>query len=392
MQKISKVFGLTILGFGACTAQAQTIAGDAFANAIAQQNMTYREFLASQQAAQPVVQPRYVVPQQVVQYPQQYQDAASQFSAGQTQMQALAQASVQAVAQITAQPLQDYKPYVPSQPIYTNRPSEVKSSVVAASTRAAQALPVGVQIENPVTTTSSTFETLEPAAGEGAGKPKDWVFKGDISFGFEKTDGNSNSLNLTTDAKASVQKDKDRFRGSLDIDKEEDDGTETEDKIIALLQYDRYLDEKLFFNLNTRYEKDEFSGIDQRISLGPGVGYDFIKSDKQNLTAQVGLDHVMEDYVNGTDDHYQSLRWEADYDLKVFEDKAKFFHFNEGLTNLSQTDDIQVRTKTGLEFDLYAGVIFKTQLNLDWDSDPAPGAESTDIKYIMSVGYKWGAE
>ena len=47
------------------------------------------------------------------------------------------------------------------------------------------------------------------------------------------------------------------------------------------------------------------------------------------------------------------------------------------------------RTRTGLRFPLADGLDASAQVNIDWDNEPAPGRESTDVATILGLGYGW---
>ena len=77
------------------------------------------------------------------------------------------------------------------------------------------------------------------------------------------------------------------------------------------------------------------------------------------------------------------------FDTFVFEKFAQLFHNQEGLVNLEDTKDILIRTRQGVRVPLRNGLNVAAQVNLDYDAEPAPGSDTTDTKYILSVGYNF---
>lgn len=65
------------------------------------------------------------------------------------------------------------------------------------------------------------------------------------------------------------------------------------------------------------------------------------------------------------------------------------FHAQDGNASLEEVGDLVVRTKTGLRWPLAGGLSATAQLNLDWESDPAPGRSRTDRAVLPGLGYEW---
>ena len=65
----------------------------------------------------------------------------------------------------------------------------------------------------------------------------------------------------------------------------------------------------------------------------------------------------------------------------------QFFHKHEGLQSLESTDDLIVRSETGLRVPLSDNLNTSVQVNVDWDRNPPPGTEETDLTYLLNVGY-----
>ena len=62
---------------------------------------------------------------------------------------------------------------------------------------------------------------------------------------------------------------------------------------------------------------------------------------------------------------------------------------NHGPFDLSSDNAVLVFAKTGLRVPLIGAFDLTAQVDFDYDSEPAPGVDSTDIKYILSLGYEW---
>ena len=94
-----------------------------------------------------------------------------------------------------------------------------------------------------------------------------------------------------------------------------------------------------------------------------------------------------EDFDLAVDRDFITARWALKFDTFVYEKLAQLFHNQEGLVNLEDTSDVLIRTRQGARIPLRNNLNVAAQVNLDHDTEPAPGRDITDTKYILSVGY-----
>ena len=197
-------------------------------------------------------------------------------------------------------------------------------------------------------------------------------------------------MSISTDSEFKAEKGIHRFRAAIEYYFEEDEGEQIEDERLLRLKYDRYFNERTFATLNTQYEVDKSSNLDLRTTYGVGIGHDFIKRETTKLSAEIGLNTVNEEFSDNTEDDFQTARWAVDYSHTFGEKKVEFFHNHQGFQNLEDVDGLEINSKTGLRFPLMERLKLSTQINIDWDNQPAPGARSEDIKYLLSLGYSFG--
>ena len=68
---------------------------------------------------------------------------------------------------------------------------------------------------------------------------------------------------------------------------------------------------------------------------------------------------------------------------------VQFFHWDEAFLNTDDSEDIWLRSRTGLRFPIYKGLTWTVQYNLDWDNSPAPGLEEKDTTLLFTLGYQF---
>lgn len=86
-------------------------------------------------------------------------------------------------------------------------------------------------------------------------------------------------------------------------------GLETESNWIAYMKYDHFVTRKWYAYTNADFQNDKFKDIQLRSTLGIGTGYQFIESEKTNLSLEGGLTYVQTDFIVAPDDDYPAGRW-----------------------------------------------------------------------------------
>jgi len=96
-----------------------------------------------------------------------------------------------------------------------------------------------------------------------------------------------------------------------------------------------------------------------------------------------------EDYDQSPDVNYSAGRWSLNYDRYFLDKTFQLFHFHELFVSLENSDDMFLRSKTGVRIPLKKNFLACFQVNFDWDNVPAPDKVRKDTNYIFSFGYQW---
>jgi putative salt-induced outer membrane protein YdiY len=213
--------------------------------------------------------------------------------------------------------------------------------------------------------------------------------KGRINVGLTSTRGNTETENHHFDGEFVARTVKNRYTLGAELNKAEDDGEKTVDNIRGYAKYDHFLTEKWFLYSSASAEKDEFKDLNLRTDFGIGVGYQFFETPMMNLSLEAGLTYVNEDYEEGEDNDYPAGRWAVNFDRYFFEKAFQFFHFHEGFVGLEDTDDLFIRSRTGIKLPIYKKFKATAQYNYDWEKSPKRGRKKADEMYILTLGYEW---
>ena len=219
-------------------------------------------------------------------------------------------------------------------------------------------------------------------------------FSGRVNFALESQRGNTDEDEIDIDGHLSWRRKHDRFtlRGELEHDK--NDGRTTADNWELSGKYDYFVTRKRFYGAYLFTEADDFADLTLRVGAGPGVGYQFFESEELNLSTEVGLIRVYEDFQTQENDKYWAAGWMINFDKYVLPALFKSYHLqlyhrNTGLWNLYSTSDVIWNTWTGLRFPLLLGLVASTEVKAEYDSGAAPDADEVDTTYTLKLGYQW---
>ena len=181
-----------------------------------------------------------------------------------------------------------------------------------------------------------------PAGAAEAGKTE-WKTRSELSY--VRTTGNTDTQTFAGKIETSADATPNRYFAKAKGLYGKDSGTISTSQWIVAGRYERALSERMFGFLAADYLKDTFGGFDMRVTIGPGVGYDFLTGVVHNLKGLFSVVWVEEDrhavpeprddeesYAAGKiEGKYswqvnESLRFKQDAGLEVsFEDTNVYF-------------------------------------------------------------------
>lgn len=155
----------------------------------------------------------------------------------------------------------------------------------------------------------------------------------------------------------------------------------------AGLKYDLFLTERMYALATTRVLGDTFADLDLRFTGGVGLGYQVKETDKTDLIVEAGLSYFYEDYRSATpSEDYLAAR--IAYKLRrELSETSRLVHGTEAFPSLERADDVYFQMRTEYVVDLAVGMIASLGWIWDYDNTPAPGAERSDHRVLLSVGW-----
>lgn len=224
------------------------------------------------------------------------------------------------------------------------------------------------------------------AAGEKP--PANW--KGRAEFGLKGESGNTDRLNVQGRVTTTRETEADRLTLYLRGEYETQEGNRTANEVIGGTRYERDLNDRLFAFARLELEYDEFEDLDLRSILSGGLGYFFIRSDRQELKGRAGLGYTHESFSDGT--RTDNLVAEFGYDYRL--DIRKWLRYTSDFTYylpLTEVNDWRFTAENAGEIPIGDTEAWKLRFGVhnDYDNAPQPGVESLDTMYFTSLVYNW---
>lgn len=171
--------------------------------------------------------------------------------------------------------------------------------------------------------------------------------------------------------------------------RERDGEATTASNWLAGGNFDRFLSDRRFAYVRGSLERDRFRDISSRAAAGAGYGLQLVQTERTKLSMRGGLDLIDVRRTAGADDTWPALGWGVNLGHRLDTLSAELFHDQQGFLNLEDPSQVTIRSRTGLRIPFVSGLTASLQLNLDWESEPAPGRRGTDATWLIGLGYGW---
>lgn len=172
------------------------------------------------------------------------------------------------------------------------------------------------------------------------------------------------------------------------IAREEGEGLVTKDQLDIDYGYKRFISERWYGAANAAYFQDTLKDVDARITLGAGVGVQFIDTSLENLASDLSVSAVQEN-IDGESNVQPALRWSVDYQRFLNAKTIEIFH-RQSILQLLEDDKSQVfSSSTGIRYAYNERIDTTFRVDLAYESDPPPGNKEIDTTYSLGVGVKF---
>ena len=229
------------------------------------------------------------------------------------------------------------------------------------------------------------------AAGETLTEPPPLLTqRGSVIFAAEDSSGNNDITKFNVDARSELRYIESRHTLALRYQEESADSQTTRNMWRTSYQYDQFFTEQWFATGNAFYEEDKFRELDQRSSVGLGMGYQFFETTYIDLLGKGTLNYVDERFSNGRQNTTPAFLWNLDFAWRFNEQGMEMFHRHAVLQAFDGADDWEIATSTGFKYPINGRFSSVIQLEYDYDNLPAEAAvDKRDQKWSIGLNYDW---
>jgi putative salt-induced outer membrane protein YdiY len=215
------------------------------------------------------------------------------------------------------------------------------------------------------------------------------TYKGTLSGAVTLTDGNTDEVSAHVSANFEAKSKRHRFTLGGKYTYGESDDEITARNALGRIKYDFFVWKKLYTYAQTRFERNDFQDLNLRSTIGLGVGYQILDTKRTSLFAEVGVSYFNEDFMEAEDQKSTSARESIGFTFDIVPKRIKFFHLHEFYYRWDKSDSYFFSSEQGLRFLLFRNFFANFQVDFDYNSQPAPGTEKSDTRYIAGIGYEF---
>lgn len=163
----------------------------------------------------------------------------------------------------------------------------------------------------------------------------------------------------------------------------------TADNLYVKGQYDFFVSKKGYLYGNLKFEKDRIADLERRFTPGLGYGYQWIESADINFKTEAGVSWIYEKYTDPEEVRtYLAGRLAYGFDWMITDD-VKLYHNLEYIPSFERADTCLVNTDLGLQVALTSRLALDLKAQLLYNSQPAPGIDKLDTRYITALSWKF---
>jgi hypothetical protein len=168
------------------------------------------------------------------------------------------------------------------------------------------------------------------------------------------------------------------------MDRQEADGVSSKEEDNIRYTYNRSFSRDWSVYGIAGWQSDPIRDLDQRITIGSGLGYQIWDSPGRAWHVGLGADYIDEE-IGGVEDESMAAHWLFRFRHDLFGGDAGFFHDHDIISYVTGRNNLIFETRTGISYDLTDDVDASFQINYDYESDPAPGAGHYDLQYLIGI-------
>lgn len=206
-----------------------------------------------------------------------------------------------------------------------------------------------------------------------------------------KADGNRTRQDWLVDVDVSLRHFEYRHIVGLKYDAEAVNKGDLREEFEVTYSLDWFFSQRTFLFAESSAQKDEVRGIDERYSLGSGVGYQFWDTGQTALSLRTSLEYVdeqLEEEMQDRPGDFFSWRLATNYRY-LLPGNIAFFLNADYLQSIRIGDEWEVEAETGVSLPIAGGITADVKYDYDFDNVATEGLVQEDTTLRFGVGYQW---
>ena len=200
------------------------------------------------------------------------------------------------------------------------------------------------------------------------------LIKGRAEFGAYVTTGNTRNIGLTAALELKREGIEWRHKLRAQADYQESLGITTRERYLAAYEPNWKFDGRAYVYGAIQYEKDRFSGFEDRFSTSAGAGYSALRRPGLKLDVELGPAFRHTRYTNTKVENNFAARGSLDFDWKV----TSGLTLRQNASAYLQDANSTVSSKSALLARLVGPLSAQLSYTLQYESMPPAGRETTD--------------
>ncbi|OBV11611.1 putative salt-induced outer membrane protein [Erythrobacter dokdonensis DSW-74] len=246
------------------------------------------------------------------------------------------------------------------------------------------------------------FETqlAEAKAAEAAAKEEairtaslfeNWSGKGE--FGAFRATGNSSNTGITAGLTVNRQGIDWRHNLTGRVDYQRANGVTTREQFLARYEPNVKISERFYAYALAQYERDRFQGFSGRYAISGGLGYQALKRDDIQLSVKAGPAYRVTEFVDGRSESRIAGLIGVDFDwnitdrLKLTQDTNAVAETGGSAVAIIDSRNTSLDFVTGLNATISSKLSARFSYQIEYDSNPPPGAVQTDTLSRVTLIY-----
>lgn len=213
------------------------------------------------------------------------------------------------------------------------------------------------------------------------------LFKANIGLSGAYLDGNEQRDDLELDAGFSIENENTTHHAVVNYETLGSDNNSTINDYGIKYIIDWSISDSWYWGNSFFYGADDKRQIDQSVSIGTNMGYQFWKNDQSKLTSEIGLTWINDKLLSAVNDERLAWAWSGEYQKQLAKE-VSLSYSHELNVSIKDSENTQLNADIGVIIPVTEQL--DTKISWDWsfDNQPEQGNEKIDRKLRFGVDYK----